>query len=341
MATPQNELKVNLSEELSSKEKENGSISCEEKIAVVEDNIDTESCSNKMNLDRIDDANELLKNAESEFLECTDKNMFDQKCEGEKNSSIGSAVSGAVRTGEDCCSNTGSVEDNDLDKIRKNNQVSMSRDRKVNETLLEEDEIGCSGDEQEHYESAEEEHLTPEEAKERMNEALELKKEGNDHFRKQEYFEGKELYTKAIKRCPKEFTENRSIFYANRAACFQKLEDYENAISDCSSALELSPSYVKARLRRAQCYEQVEKLEEALEDYKIVFESDKSCQPAREAIMRLPEEIKIKHEKLKEEMIGKLKDLGNMVLRPFGLSTDNFKLQQDPNSGGYSINFQK
>jgi hypothetical protein len=38
-----------------------------------------------------------------------------------------------------------------------------------------------------------------------------------------EYVEGKDLYTKAIKRCPKEFTENKSIFYANRAACFQKL----------------------------------------------------------------------------------------------------------------------
>jgi hypothetical protein len=101
-----------------------------------------------------------------------------------------------------------------------------------------------------------------------MKEALELKKEGNDHFRNQgvvfhsgcyslpssttifnhhpqpssskhqihggdclvllEYVEGKDLYTKAIKRCPKEFKENKSIFHANRAACFQKLVGSSN-----------------------------------------------------------------------------------------------------------------
>ena len=41
-----------------------------------------------------------------------------------------------------------------------------------------------------------------------------------------------------------------------------------------------------------------------------------------------------------DETVGKLKDLGNSFLGMFGLSTDNFKLNQGA-GGGYNIQFQK
>lgn len=98
---------------------------------------------------------------------------------------------------------------------------------------------------------------------------------------------------------------------------------------------------MKAFMRRAQAYEALEKYEDALEDYKKALELDPSLVAARQAMMYLPEKIKEQQEKLKAEMLGKLKELGNAVLKPFGLSTDNFQFQQDPQTGGYSVNFNR
>ncbi|CAI7779541.1 unnamed protein product [Closterium sp. NIES-54] len=98
--------------------------------------------------------------------------------------------------------------------------------------------------------------------------------------------------------------------------------------------------YVKAIMRRAQAWEKLDKLDEALGDYKKVLEVDKTNAQARSSVRRLEPVVEERREKLKEEMLGKLKDLGNSVLGHFGMSVDNFKAVKDPNTGSYSISYQ-
>lgn len=172
------------------------------------------------------------------------------------------------------------------------------------------------------------------------DEAVSLKNKGNEHFKTAEYKEAVNLYTQALNTCPLKFQNDRSILYANRAAARISLEKNDAAVLDCNKAIELNPNYMKALLRRAQLHKKMDNLERALEDYKKILELDRSNAEARSACTTLPAEINEKNEKLKEEMFGKLKELGNICLKPFGLSTENFKVVQDPNSGGYSINFQ-
>lgn len=99
--------------------------------------------------------------------------------------------------------------------------------------------------------------------------------------------------------------------------------------------------YSSAVYRRAALYEETDKLDECMADYSKIVELDPSSIEARTHITRLKPIIDERNERMKAEMMGKLKDLGNMILKPFGLSTNNFQLQQDPNSGSYSVNFQQ
>ena len=77
------------------------------------------------------------------------------------------------------------------------------------------------------------------------------------------------------------------------------------------------------------------------EDYKFVS-TYPSLSPSDRAIVRtalatLPARTTAAKDKEMGEMMGKLKDLGNGLLKPFGLSTDSFKVQKDPNTGSYSV----
>lgn len=230
------------------------------------------------------------------------------------------------------------------DNLNRTNKPDVSNESD-DDSLSEEEEYE-SADEgeiemEEEQLKLEEEKMTEEEKILKKEEAQKYKEEGNKVFKEMFYKDAIKYYSRALQNCPYSYVKERSIMYSNRAACKLHMEKYEEAITDCSKAVELHPHYLKALLRRAELYEKVEKLEEALADYQRVIELDPSQLAARQACMRLPDQIKEKNEKMKEEMMGKLKDLGNMILKPFGLSTNNFKLNQDPNTGGYSVNFQQ
>ncbi|XP_035780438.1 tetratricopeptide repeat protein 1-like [Anopheles albimanus] len=183
--------------------------------------------------------------------------------------------------------------------------------------------------------------LTEEERTANRAKADELKQQGNELFKRGDHRQSALVYTSALRVCPLDSKEDRAILYANRAAAKCKLNLKPSAIDDCTKALEYNPKYVKALLRRANLYEETDKLDESLEDFRKVLELDPGNGEARGAQVRLPPKIADRNERLKEEMLGKLKDLGNLILRPFGLSTQNFQMQQDPQSGSYSINFKQ
>ncbi|KAK4454455.1 hypothetical protein QBC34DRAFT_393471 [Podospora aff. communis PSN243] len=104
----------------------------------------------------------------------------------------------------------------------------------------------------------------------------------------------------------------------------------------------------KALMRRARARSELggwTNLEGALSDYKKLSETPGNLGAADKKIVQaqiraLPPRVKAAQEKETAEMWGKLKDLGNGLLKPFGLSTENFKMVQDPKTGGYSMNFQ-
>ncbi|XP_077596569.1 tetratricopeptide repeat protein 1 [Stigmatopora nigra] len=188
-------------------------------------------------------------------------------------------------------------------------------------------------------EEEEGEELTEEEEQSRRMRSLALKEEGNSYFKQGDWSAAEQSYTRALRLCPCCFAPERAVLFSNRAAARLRLERKEDGIADCSKALELNPDYVKALLRRAELYEQTEQLEKALEDYGEALRRDPELEAAKRACARLPQEIHDKNEKLKEEMLGKLKELGNMVLRPFGLSTNNFRVDRNADTGSYSVNF--
>ncbi|XP_077258713.1 protein unc-45 homolog B-like [Temnothorax americanus] len=118
--------------------------------------------------------------------------------------------------------------------------------------------------------------------------AQKWKQKGNEEFNKGNWSEALSDYTNALNLV--ENNAEKTVYYKNRAATYLKLNDYENAIEDCDSALKICCN--KALYRRCQALEALERFEEAHRDAEIIISSDPSNKVIHPVLTRLQDRHK-------------------------------------------------
>ncbi|KAK0651546.1 mitochondrial import receptor subunit-like protein [Cercophora newfieldiana] len=96
---------------------------------------------------------------------------------------------------------------------------------------------------------------------ERKEYAAKLKEAGNKAYGGKDFQKAIELYSKAI------LCKPDPVYYSNRAACYNALNEWQKVVDDTTAAINLDPEYVKALNRRANAYDHLEKYSEALLDF--------------------------------------------------------------------------
>ncbi|KAH9233248.1 hypothetical protein K456DRAFT_1894945 [Colletotrichum gloeosporioides 23] len=256
------------------------------------------------------------------------------------------------------------------------------------------------------------EKFSPEEEASLLTEANANKAEANALFASSKYEAAINKYDEAVAVCPNYLDYDLAVLRSNISACHLKLEQWKDAISSATAALDgldriereaaleqerrekerrekeraeeedveeeivssgaskAAPAPVgsddpeeaarkkrqedvlriraKALMRRARAHSEEggwQNLAGAEEDYKALSKMTNLAPADRKIVQTqlrvLPPRTKAAQEKETAEMWGKLKDLGNGILKPFGLSTDNFQMVKDEATGGYSMNFNQ
>ncbi|VAI30815.1 unnamed protein product [Triticum turgidum subsp. durum] len=181
---------------------------------------------------------------------------------------------------------------------QKEERASTAIDLKEEGTATQLKEEGASKEDEAAVDSKEEGAKTELEEKMMLSQkrdyekAIELKGEGTKLFQKRDY-EGAALeFDKAIKLLPKGH-DDIAFLHCNIAACYMhmKPESYERAVDECNAALEASPKYTNALLKRARCFEALDRLDLACEDVQKVLSLEPNNVTALELYESLREEM--------------------------------------------------
>eukprot|EP00268_Persea_americana_P012307 TRINITY_DN15185_c0_g1_i2.p1 TRINITY_DN15185_c0_g1~~TRINITY_DN15185_c0_g1_i2.p1 ORF type:complete len:731 (+),score=203.88 TRINITY_DN15185_c0_g1_i2:467-2659(+) len=137
-----------------------------------------------------------------------------------------------------------------------------------------------------------------------INMSQELKEEGNTLFQKRDYDGAMFKYGKALKLLPKNHIDI-AYLHSNIAACYMQRgpSEYKEAIEECNMALDVSPKYSKALLKRARCYEALNRLDFALNDVGTVLRFEPNNLMAQEIAERVRKELERKGIQIDDKQI--------------------------------------
>ena len=132
------------------------------------------------------------------------------------------------------------------------------------------------------------------------NPTIRLKEAGNQAFAEGDWDKALSCYTQALSLIELDSPE-KAVLLKNKAAVYLKVSDYEAAIKDCTTSLEISPDDPKALFRRCQAYEALEKYEEAYKDARQVHNLDQQNKPIAPILKRLHHIVQERVNKQKDQ----------------------------------------
>jgi len=141
-----------------------------------------------------------------------------------------------------------------------------------------------------------------------------MKEEGNGHFKSGRYKQAVDVYSQALEVDPSNKGTNSKILQ-NRAMCYIRLKDYKPAVADTTRALELDPSYTKARKTRSKALGESGDWEEAVRELKGVQEANPSEPGIAKDIRNAELELKKSKRKDYYKILGVEKDASDTAIK--------------------------
>ena len=215
---------------------------------------------------------------------------------------------------------------------------AQEKEKEKEDTLFPEKEDKDSDKEEEEQEQKIE--LTEQEKKDIEEKIINERKNAGDLYKNKEYIQALNIYSLLLKDAKRaDLKEQCCILNCNKGICFNKLNEYDKALDCFKEALRYNKDYSKALCNKMLLLNKKEEYLEAYEDFKRLKTLDYNLwENYRNMENGLAYQAEIQKKKMTDEMLGKLKDVGNSILGKFGLSLNNFKMT--PNGqGGYSIQY--